>query len=187
MEFYSKRNKVSLIEYKGKRAVKKQFFEENCCKRESEFYKQMSKELLVPQVLEAGLDFLILEYIQGMNMLELLEYQEEHGFDQEPWVFLWKWIKACGTSCGLIPSEGNLRNFIWETKARKLYGIDFENYEEGTIDLAYGHIIVQLKDYKGISQKIIQEIISTCPMVSTHTLSIAEEKMRLRRCQWKRQ
>lgn len=181
MNFFSKRNKVTLIEYKNTKAVRKDFMIKSDCALEKKFYQEMSEELQVPKVLEAGSDFLILEYIDQKNMYDVLVEQAENGFEKEPWEKLWNWILKCKEKSGKIPSDGNIRNYLWNETTKNIYGIDFEEYKEGALEEAYANFCVQIKGYHLVDESIIENILKTIPTVSAGAIEIANAGMKERR------
>ena len=181
MKFDSKRNVVEIVTYNDKQVVRKIFTFEEDCLRERSFYENMSEKLPMPGLLETGSDFLIVEYIPSKNLCEVLEEQTRLGYDETPWSALLHWISDCCKMSGMIPTDGNLRNFLWDGNTKTLYGIDFEQYDRGTVEMAYAHILVQLPTYRGINQDIVDRITDLFPKVSHDAYNIAMNAMCIRR------
>ncbi|MCL0069135.1 hypothetical protein M1N85_00220 [Dehalococcoidia bacterium] len=102
------------------------------------------KGLAVPEVYHVGENAIIMEYLAGSNLLDIIYLREElaksgKGYDsQADWqligdVFYWlrgfyKLAKEV-TGREIIFGDVNLRNFIMVNG--KVYGLDFEDYCEG--------------------------------------------------------
>lgn len=181
MELVSKRNKVNIVEYKGQEAVRKDFMLKADYAREKEFYHNYSEKLQVPKVLEAGSDFFIIEYIKAKNFYEILEEQEQNGFDEKPWSLLWEWIANCHSISGKIPSEGNLRNYLWDQTNECVYGIDFEEYHEGDLNEAWANFHVQINEYKPKETQIKKQVTERMPETTRDELLAADMRMKARR------
>ena len=159
-KFYSKRNEVYLVEdtndsvgenlvlkiFKGRQKEKRKGIEKN-------FLKDLSKSsLFVPELLLNGKDYLLMEYIKGATLLDILIQNEESGsWDEGPFLmaidFIYKYclhtLQSMGR--GYILKDINLRNFIY--KRDELYRIDFEDCIPGYVEEDLGKLFAFILTY----------------------------------------
>lgn len=145
--FYSKRNQVYPVMWQGRAAVEKHFTSCEDWRREVELYTVLTGKLPVPEVLDSRPGFIAMEYQPYTTMLDLLERQEREGFVPEPWETLAAWLRRCHQLCGQLPSEGNLRNFLWDEERREVIGLDFESYGPCTLRDFGAVLIAALLEY----------------------------------------
>lgn len=126
--FFSRRNQVCPVLFQGRAAVEKHFSRTEDWNRERALYAALADRLLLPAVLAAQPGVLVLEYKNAPTLLSELERQERAGFDPVPWHNLVSWLRQCRRLCGQLPREGNLRNFLWDSRARRIIGLDLEDY-----------------------------------------------------------
>ena len=141
-EFYSKRNKVTLVEIQARKYIHKVYLNEVSFLIEKNFYfnvKQNEEYLIeIPKLIscEENQKVLLLEYIEGKTLLEKLEELEKiNDIDAEIIsanliISLYDWIDRFYKmefviKKGLVLNDINFRNFI--VKDNKIYGIDFED------------------------------------------------------------
>ena len=126
MIFSSRRNLVRTVEWNGCTAVRKLFASPDDWQHELEVWQSLCGRVAVPEIYISVPGALLMEYLPGSTLLDELDRQEREGFCAAPWLALRKWLKDVHTITGLCPSDGNLRNFLWN--GRNLFGIDFEGY-----------------------------------------------------------
>jgi molybdenum cofactor guanylyltransferase len=121
----------------GNRVVKR-FKSSGDFSAESSIYDRLSGFSLAPKVLEKGSLCIVTEWIQGRLLFDLLE--EALG-DVSTQALLFElyfdWCKAFYAATGMNLGDTNFRNFI--LKEGKLYGVDFESCEPGSVarDMAW--------------------------------------------------
>lgn len=129
ISFYSKRNQVYPALREDRPVVEKHFAEMEDWARETSLYEKLAGRIsIVPKVYtEPGL--LVTEYVHLPTLLDILETQERMGFSIEPWRTLASWIRQCRDVSGMLPSDGNLRNFLWDASQMRVIGLDMEGYQ----------------------------------------------------------
>ena len=132
--FYSRRNQVYPVLWRGQGAVEKHFAGPDDWQRENRLYAVLDGRLPLPKVLAVRPGLLVLEYRREPTLLCELERQEEQGFDPRPWRALAAWLRRCRSLSGQLPEEGNLRNFLWDSSDRQVIGVDLECYGQDTLD-----------------------------------------------------
>jgi len=159
-KFYSKRNEVYLVEdrgdsaggnyvlkiFKGRQKQKRKRIEEN-------FLKDLSMSFLhAPELLLNGKDYLLMEYIKGSTLLDILiRYEENGSSDDRPFLmaidFIYDFCRHTLKSMGRshILKDINLRNFIY--KGNELYRIDFEDCAPGYIEEDLGKLFAFILTY----------------------------------------
>ncbi len=143
--FYSKRNQVYPIIWNGRGAVEKHFGNLNDWEREKTLYQTLP--LPHPDLLEIRRGVLVTAYCHFPTLLEELEAQEQNGFSAEPWEALALWLSECGRVQGGLPTEGNLRNFLWDAQNKVVLGIDFEGYRPRLLSDSAASLIAALLEY----------------------------------------
>lgn len=159
-KFYSKRNKVYLVEdtaeSAGENYVLKIFMGREKQKRkklEEDILKDLSKSsLYVPELLLTGKDYLLMEYIKGVTLLDILIRYEGSGCcDDRPFLmaidFIYDYCRHTLKSAGqsYILKDINLRNFIY--REGQLYRIDFEDCAHGYIEEDIGKLFAFMLTY----------------------------------------
>jgi len=159
-KFYSKRNGVYLVEdtddsngenyvlkiFKGREKEKRKRVEEN-------FLKDLSISFLhVPELLSNKKDYLLMEYIKGNTLLDILiRHEESSSSDDWPFLmaidFIYDYCRHTLRSMGrsYILKDINLRNFIY--KGNQLYRIDFEDCAPGYIEEDLGKLFAFILTY----------------------------------------
>ncbi len=163
-KFQSKRNLVFLIEIKDKKGEVKEYvlkdYKTCVVNKNTETYalkKLRENYLAVPKIYYEAEDFIIIEYIKGNTLLDIIEINEKkqgEGFDTEYNVdILYKVIKWMNDFYGIskeifneniILGDINFRNFIITDK---VYGIDFENCKRGYAEVDGGRFCAYLITY----------------------------------------
>ena len=145
--FYSKRNQVYPALRQGRPTVEKYFSDMEDWAREASLYDALKGKLSLPHVLHAEPGLLIMEYAPYPALLEVLEEQERTAFSPEPWQALSAWLRRCHQLCGRLPSEGNLRNFLWDARGHQIIGLDLERYRQIPLEQCGAAIAAALLEY----------------------------------------
>lgn len=144
MKLFSRHNQVRIAEHNGMPAVRKHFDAIEDWRTEYELIKRLENVLPVPKILQKIPGTLLMEKLPGITLLDELERQERERFSPLPWQRLCDWLLQMYRLTGLVPGDGNLRNFLWSDT---LYGIDFEHYRAGTLADAGCEIAAFLLEY----------------------------------------
>jgi len=165
-KYQSKKNKVYRLCTLPRIEEKKYFIlkEYSNTERQEKEYLMLrelkKKGLGVPDIVFKSEEKLILEYIKGFTLLEILEIAEKENtkpsqFDNtivyHAFILLFKWLtnfyrysrEITGNS--IIFGDINLKNFIFSD--HKIYGIDLENYKPGFKEEDGGRMIAYLVTY----------------------------------------
>lgn len=145
--FYSKRNQVYPVLRQGHPAVEKYFADMEDWSREISLYDTLGGKLSLPRILHSEPGLLVMEYVPYPTLLDVLEEQERTGFSPEPWYALSAWLRRCYWLCGRLPSEGNLRNFLWDAEGKQIVGLDLECYHSVPLELCGASIAAALLEY----------------------------------------
>lgn len=175
MRLYSKRNVVNLMDG----YVRKHFDSVEDWRSELEMYRKLSG--FAPKLLHAAPSVLITEYLDCPHLLEVLEMQEVKGFAPQPWKALSEWIGAAHARTGMIPGEGNLRNFLWQDG---IVGIDFEHWRPGQPAEAVARIAAFLLEYSPrdtVVKRQAAEILTAEWKIPRERIVSEREKLRIRR------
>lgn len=156
--FYSKRNQVYPALWYGHAAVAKHFTQIDDWQRERELYALLEGKLQLPKVFFSQPGVLVLEFCSEYTLLEELERQEEQGFDPSPWQRLAQWLRKCHDLCGLLPEEGNLRNFLWNPYDCRIIGIDLECYSTDTLEMCGARLVVAILTYTPENTSVKRQI-----------------------------
>lgn len=132
--FRSKKNKVQKINYDGKYFVLKEYNPEflEGLKIEKDLLESCEERgILVPKIIKAKNDTLILEYISGKNCKRLFDKIEDVKVKKRILSNIASWLAKFHKEFELKKRRGDsiLANFI--STDEKVYGIDFEEAEEG--------------------------------------------------------
>jgi tRNA A-37 threonylcarbamoyl transferase component Bud32 len=141
----SKRNqvyKVRLNEGLNKRlGILKKYRSDNRKLLNSEYQniKRLSElGILVPKVIYKGSDYLVMEYIQGELVADMVEKLDTGGWIEEFSRWMAKLHSFSKYNGRFLKMDVNLRNFIYSKG--KIYGIDFEQMGYGDIRIDLGNI-----------------------------------------------
>lgn len=118
------------------------------------------KGLTVPEVYHAGKNTIIMEYLDGHNLLDIIYWREElaeninnHDCqanrrlidDLFSWLHDFYKLAKEITGRSIIFGDINLRNFVIANE--KLYGLDFEDYCEGQVEKDAGRFCAFVLTY----------------------------------------
>lgn len=144
-KFKSKRNNVYLIKLKegvdSKLAVLKKYSIENQHLLDIEYGNiNMLKDssILVPEILYRNDNSIIMEYIQGELVVDLVDKLEIGNWIDEFALWLTRFHSIKKDNKNLLKKDVNLRNFIYSNG--KIYGLDFEEIGYGDERLDLGNI-----------------------------------------------
>ena len=155
----SKRNRVYLDPDHDPPIVRKYFSEEADCVRELQMYAHLSGCVPIPRLLESGQLYMAAEYLPYQNYLDVLEQQEQSGLSIQPWEQLLQWLKNCWQCAGVLPSDGNLRNFLGNEVGNETCGVDLEEYRSRSFHECAADFWVQLRDYDPQGTQIKLELL----------------------------
>lgn len=153
--FYSKRNQVYPSVFEGRKAVEKHFQNQEDWQREREIYQTLC--LPHPELLAAEPNRLVTAYYPLPHLLEVLETQERDGFSPKPWQALAAWLTKCSALIDRLPSEGNLRNFLWDAEQNLILGLDFECYRPVALPVCGVLTIAALLEYDPVDTPVKQQ------------------------------
>lgn len=126
--FFSKRNQVYPVLRQSRPAIEKHFVHKEDWARETSLYATLADRIFLVPVLYTEPGLLVTEYVPLPTLLDTLEAQEQTGFSPEPWQALASWLLRCFDRCGQLPSDGNLRNFLWDASESRVLGLDLEGF-----------------------------------------------------------
>ena len=175
MRLYSKRNVVNLLDGR----VRKHFASEEDWRSELEMYRRLSG--FAPKLLQAAPCVLVMEYLDCPHLLEVLEKQELRGFAPQPWKALSGWIGIVHDRTGMIPGEGNLRNFLWRDG---IVGIDFERWRTGQPEEAIARIAAFLLEYTPKDTDVkrrASEVLTAGWDIPQERILVERQKLQIRR------
>jgi len=141
----SRRNLVRTVEWNGRTAVRKLFNDPADWQRELDLLRLLGGRIPAPGVLVAAPGILLTEYLPHPTLLDELERQEREGFSPAPWLALRQWIERVCALTGLLPGDGNLRNFLWD--GSRIHGLDFEGYAQGAPAGSLAQIAAYILEY----------------------------------------
>lgn len=150
----SKRNRVFLDQEKN--IVYKTFFDHLDYLQEVDLYLRLGDEICHPQLLAYHNDSITLANIHAPTLVEELERQEKEGIRINVWFQLFDLLKKCKDLCGLLPTDPNLSNFLYDQN--QIYFIDFEQYDTIDLHTCYERMIAFMMLYDPIQSKTKLEI-----------------------------
>ena len=180
--FFGRRNQVYPAVRKDRIVVEKHFMDREDWARERELYEAV--QLPHPRLLEAREGTLVTEYCRCPTLLDELESQEREGFRAAPWEALAKWMTECVSQNGILPEEGNLRNYLWDADRSVVLGLDFESYRPISLADSAANLIAALLEYEPPDTTVKQqaaEILNGLFQVDPETIANARTALRQRR------
>ena len=159
-EYKSRRNRARLVQRDDGRFVIKAFVTEEDFQRELHIYRALQDtDLPCAKVMEAGSKKLVLSQLPGKTLVECLEQQEETG---KPLWTVWEklvvWLVAFHRHTGLIMTDVNLRNFLYDEETNTLYGLDFEECREGSMVIPGASAAAFIRTYNPENTALKREI-----------------------------
>lgn len=182
--FYSKRNQVYPCLYHGEAAVEKHFSDPADWQRERVLYTALSGELSVLSVLVERESVIVTRYEPHPTFLALLERQETEGFGERPWRELALWLTRCHALSGMLPEDGNLRNFLWDSEACSVTGLDLESFRPMPLPECGAAVIAAIMAYDPEGTAVKRQaaaVLAECLDVPAQMIQSAEATMRERR------
>lgn len=147
ISFFSRKNQVYPVLWQGRAAVEKHFSSEDDWRRELDMYRALDSAAAVPSVYGTGPRLLVLEYLPLPTLLEQLQHQEDQGYEPGPWEALAEWLRKCRQRTGMVPGEGNLRNFLWDPDQDRVVGIDLEYWVPEDLSGCGARLAAAVLDY----------------------------------------
>lgn len=184
--FYSKRNQVYGVLWRGRAAVEKHFSDMADWRRETDRYAHLSTRLPLPGVLASEPGLLVTSYCPQPTLLAVLEQQESFGFSPEPWRALARWLSQCRALCGELPTNGNLRNFLWNESAGIVVGLDLEDYRPSSLLACGAEISAALLAYAPADTLVKQraaEVLAADLRVPASAVEVSRQRLECRRAQ----
>lgn len=163
--YKSRRNRVELIRTDVGRVVVKAFLEEDDFQKELRIYRLLQDtQLPCAKVISAQDKTLVLSELPGQTLVDCLEQQERTDAPTwGVWEKLVDWLIAFQRQTGLVMTDVNLRNFLYDGKTSILYGVDFEECDEGSMERCAGSVAAYIRTYDPghtrLKQKISQYIL----------------------------
>ncbi|MGI6361320.1 MAG: RIO1 family regulatory kinase/ATPase [Bacillota bacterium] len=146
--FVSKQNKVFLLERAGSLLVCKKYLNDGLLREQQILSKLRAAGLAVPQVLEVGEDYLLLSYLEGINLCDFLRQEEAQNREgREVIEPLWSWLEQFYACLQQGRGDVNLRNFIWDRQKKLLYGVDFTDAKNTDRITDWGNILAYALSY----------------------------------------
>lgn len=173
-KYKSRRNNVSLMQTDAGRFVIKTFSEEVSFQKELHIYSLLQdKDVPCAKVIRAENKTLMLSELPGQTLVDCLEEQEQRGVPVwDVWEKLVTWLAAFRPKTGLIMTDVNLRNFLYDEKSKILYGLDFEECSAGSMIIPAARVAAFIRTYapestplkREISEYVLQLFAQNCEM-----------------------
>ncbi len=144
-KLFSKRNQVYKVmlheNTNSKQAILKKYSPNNQKLLDIEYENMhMLKEsgILVPDIIHKDSDSLIMEYIEGELVVDLVERLDMGEWTDSLALWMANLHKLSDGNSSLLKKDVNLRNFIYRNG--QVYGLDFEEIGQGDVRLDLGNI-----------------------------------------------
>ena len=159
-KYKSRRNDVRLVQTDEGRCVVKVFPEGEAFHRELQMYRLLQDGgLPCAAVLAAQENTLVLTQLPGRNLVDCLEEQEQTGRPVwNVWEKLVEWLIAFHRHTGLVMTDVNLRNFLYDEKTNMLYGVDFEECDVGSMAVCAARVAAFIRTYTPAHTALKQEL-----------------------------
>ena len=160
VKYKSRRNSARLVQTDAGRVIIKTFAEEEAFQKELHIYRMLQdKDLPCAKVIRADDKTLVLSELPGQNLVECLEQQERTGLPLwEVWDKLVAWLTAFTHHTGLVMTDVNLRNFVYDEKTKILYGLDFEQCGPCNMMIPAARVGAYIRTYKPENTLLKREI-----------------------------
>jgi tRNA A-37 threonylcarbamoyl transferase component Bud32 len=196
--FRSRKNTVALVEMRGDKRILKLYSQEFAANKDREYFilKQgHEKGLRVPEPYENLEQAIVMEYIEGDNLMDLLNASNiSLGVKKRVTGLLGGWLASFHTLFMegeriLLRRDCNLRNFLL---TEVLWGLDFEEAEWGRPEIDLGGVCSSILDSEpmftsrkaDICRELIEKYASTVEWevmdVHAHIARTLEEKIKWR-------
>ena len=158
--YRSRRNHAALIRTDGGRVVKKTFADEAAFQNELHIYKLLQDTPLpCARLMGTERNTLLLSELPGQTLVDWLERQEQTGLPLWPmWEQLADWLSAFHRYTGLVMTDVNLRNFLYDEATNTLYGLDFEECGPGSMLVPAARAAAFIRTYRPANTLLKQEI-----------------------------
>jgi hypothetical protein len=192
----SRRNRVFLVEDEGgRRLIVKNHLQQNLKTERCLLEKLGQKKVRVPEISEVHSDCLVLEFIEGINLCELLESCELTG-NIAGWraaahaLALWFCSFYRAFESPTLREDINLRNFILSDG--HVFGVDFEGVLPGRPESDIGRMMAFTLCYDppftpfkklaaGALLEIFEDHLNLCRAKTLEAMSLELEAIRARR------
>lgn len=158
--YKSRRNRARLIQTDTGRFVVKTFSDNGSFQKEAHIYRLLQgKDVPCAKVVSAQGNTLVLSELPGQNLVDCLEQQEQLGLPiWDVWDKLVAWLSAFQQMTGLVMTDVNLRNFLYDEATNTLYGLDFEECEVCSMLIPAARVAAYIRTYKPEHTQLKQEI-----------------------------
>lgn len=148
--FRSRRNRVELIQTDEGRVVIKAFFEESSFQKELQIYRSLQdSQVTCPKLIAAEDKLLMLSPLPGQTLVDVLQQQEQTGvINWDVWEKLTDWLLLFWQHTGLVMTDVNLRNFMYDENTNMLYGLDFEQCREAAPEECAATLAAFIRTYR---------------------------------------
>ena len=184
-EYKSRRNSVGLVQTDAGRFVIKTFADEASFQNELHIYSLLQdKALPCAKVIRAEDKTLVLSELPGQNLVECLQQQEQMGRPVwDVWQKLVAWLTAFTRRTGLVMTDVNLRNFLYDEKTKILYAVDFEECGVGSPVICAARVAAFIRTYKPENTLLKQEISQYVLNLFARSCSLEVDDL-LRQSRW---
>lgn len=156
MKIQSKRNYVKKLNIDGMDCVRKHFYSLDAWRTELENHARIRKYMRTAQAAAAVPGVIVYEYMAYPHLLDILEHQEQSGYSEIAWRAFAQWLKNAAVS-GLLPAEGNLRNFLWDEKHGEIIPVDLEHWKKTPFQECAAAIAAFLMEYRPSGSMVKQK------------------------------
>ena len=147
--FQSRRNEVLLVKTCTGVMVRKHYRRGEDCRREQKVYELLRKSSIPHACLtDSGPSWIQMRYLPGVNLVDILEKQEISGcVNWTVWKKLAQWLVDFYKLTGLVVTDVNLRNFLYEEETENVYGLDFEGCSDGSLCQTAALLAAYIQNY----------------------------------------
>lgn len=160
MHLRSRRNVVKLIQTDHGKAVLKEYRNDETWAHEQMVYQWLQNSTLPhAKIIEVYPKKILLTHLPGRVLTDWMDEQEATGIIcWDMWDKLVSWLTDFYHETGLVMTDPNLRNFIYDAETETLYGLDFEECAEKDITESIGRLAAFLLLYDPSYTRIKQAI-----------------------------
>lgn len=158
--YKSRRNCVQRVQSERGFIVQKLYRDEDSCDNELRIYRMLQgSELPHADIIRAEPLQLSMTWLPGKNLVEILEEQEDSGeVNWSVWEKLVGWLIDFYQLTGLVMTDVNLRNFLWDGETGTVFGVDFEECAEGGLITTAASLVAYIQTYAPEKTPLKQEI-----------------------------
>lgn len=177
--YKSRRNQVWLCQAENQSVVVKNYQSRDAFCREQNIYKCLqNSELPHAKVISAADDRLVMTYLPGENLVDVLDRQERSGIIHwTVWKKLTSWMVDFHKITGCIMTDVNLRNFLYASETETMYGVDFEECKEGSITQTAALLAAYIRNYAPENTPIKRKIAEYVLQEFSHCLSVPMQEL----------